>query len=451
MCPSASTAPSKASCFVSCMDFGMAFPPTSSGRARHLCAPAGSAPAAPCCRNSGGSPKLAAVTIRGKAHIAGAFEHPLREIPDRTVAEIHAEVAVGALADAGLGFEDVDGYFCDGSAPGFGPLSMAEYMGLNRLSYFDTTEVGGSSYIAHLGHAASAIAVGKCRVALITLAGKPRTGGTAPGASGRFGSAPESDFESMWGHIGPVSQYAMAAQRHMYEFGTTSEQLAWIKVAASRHAQHNPHAFLPNAVTVDEVLASPMIADPLHRLDSCVITDGGGALIVVHPDVAKDLARTTVKVLGHGEAPKHTDNGRIDLTYTGAAFSGPRAFAEAGVTPADIDYASIYDSFTITVLETLEDLGFCEKGKGGEFVMDGALVAPHGTLPLNTDGGGLCNNPPANRGGMTKVLEAVRQLRGEAHPAVQVPDCRIALAHGTGGSLATRMGSATLILGQEDA
>ena len=158
-----------------------------------------------------------------------------------------------------------------------------------------------------------------------------------------------------------------------------------------------------------------------------------------------------MKVLGHAEAPKHTDNGRLDLTYTGAVFSGPRAFAEAGVTPADIDYASIYDSFTITVLETIEDLGFCAKGDGGRFVLDGALVAPDGRLPFNTDGGGLCNNHPGNRGGMTKVIEVVRQLRGEAHPAVQVRDCRLALAHGTGGSLGTRMGSSTLILGREDA
>jgi acetyl-CoA C-acetyltransferase len=222
-------------------------------------------------------------------------------------------------------------------------------------------------------------------------------------------------------------------------------------VSASIHAQHNPNALLPKVVSVEEVLESPLVADPLHRLDCCVITDGGGALVVVHPDVAKSLKRRTVKILGHGEAPKHTDNGRLDLTYTGAAFSGPRAFAEAGVTPADIDYASIYDSFTITVLETIEDLGFCAKGEGGRFVLEGALLAPDGRLPFNTDGGGLCNNHPGNRGGMTKVIEAVRQLRGEAHPAVQVRDCRLALAQGTGGSLGTRMGSSTVILGEEDA
>jgi acetyl-CoA C-acetyltransferase len=186
-------------------------------------------------------------------------------------------------------------------------------------------------------------------------------------------------------------------------------------------------------------------------MDCCVVTDGGGAVVVVSPEVARDTGRRGAKILGHGETVKHTNNGRVDLTFTGAVWSGPRAFEEAGVTTSDIDYASIYDSFTITVVETLEDLGFCEKGKGGRFVAEGALLAPDGKLPFNTDGGGLCNNHPTNRGGMTKIIEAVRQLRGEAHPAVQVPDCEIALAHGTGGSLATRMGSVTLILGREDA
>jgi acetyl-CoA C-acetyltransferase len=207
---------------------------------------------------------------------------------------------------------------------------------------------------------------------------------------------------------------------------------------------------LRNPVTVEEVLDSPMISDPLHRLDCCVISDGGGALVVVAPEVAAGLSRQAVSVLGHGESPKLADNGRIDLTYTGAVWSGPRAFAEAGVTQADVDYASIYDSFTITVLQTIEDLGFCPKGKGGAFVADGALLAPDGALPFNTDGGGLCNNHPTNRGGMTKVIEAVRQLRGEANAAVQVPDCEIALAHGNGGSLGTRSAAATLILGRED-
>jgi acetyl-CoA C-acetyltransferase len=388
------------------------------------------------------------VTIRGKAHIAGAYEHPDRKIPDKSVAQVHAEVALGAVADAGLSLSDVDAYFCAGDAPGFGPLSMADYLGLKRLRYLDSTETGGSSYLVHVGHAAAAIAEGKCEVALITLAGLPRSRPVPrPSASAL---APEAGFEQPFGPT-TVSMYALAARRHMYEYGTTGAQLAAIKVAASQHAQYNPRAMLPNPVTVEEVLESPMISDPLHRLDCCVISDGGGALVVVSPEVARDLRRQTVKVLGHGESPKLADNGRIDLTYTGAVWSGPRAFEEAGVTQADIDYASIYDSFTITVLQTIEDLGFCEEGKGGAFVADGSLLAPHGRLPFNTDGGGLCNNHPANRGGMTKVIEAVRQLRGEANGPVQVPDCELALAHGNGGSLGTRSAAATLILGREDA
>ena len=388
------------------------------------------------------------MTIRGKAHIAGAYEHPERKIPNKSIAQVHAEVALGALADAGLELRDVDAYFCAGDAPGFGPISMADYLGLASLTYTDSTETGGSSYVAHVGHAAAAIAEGKCRVALITLAGLPRSQPVPrPSASAL---APEAGFEQPFGPT-TVSMYALAARRHMHEYGTTSAQLAAIKVAASLHAQHNPHAMLRGPVTVDEVLDSPMISDPLHRLDCCVISDGGGALVVVAPEVAADLSRQTVRVLGHGESPKLTSGGRIDLTHTGAVWSGPRAFDEAGVTPGDVDYASIYDSFTITVLQTIEDLGFCEKGKGGAFVADGSLQAPHGRLPFNTDGGGLCNNHPVNRGGMTKVIEAVRQLRGEANPPVQVPDCEIALVNGNGGSLGTRSAAATLILGREDA
>ena len=390
------------------------------------------------------------MTIKGKAYIAGAFEHPTRKADDISLAQLHAEVAKGALEDAGLTKNDVDGYFCAGDAPGLGPLSMAEYMGLGNLRHVDTTETGGSSYVVHVGHAAQAIAAGKCSIALVTLAGRPRAEGMATGTAPRnYGAAaPDVQFEYPFGPT-VVNMYAMCAMRHMHQFGTTSEQLAWIKVAASHHAQHNPHALLRDVVTVEEVVASPMIADPLHRLDCCVITDGGGALVVVHPDVAKRLQRPRVKLLGAGEATKLQMGGKIDLTYTGGARSGPIAFTEAGVSPADVKYVSIYDSFTITVLMTLEDLGFCAKGQGGKFVADGNLIAGTGRLPFNTDGGGLCNNHPANRGGMTKVIEAVRQLRGEAHPKVQVKNCDVALAHGTGGSLGTRHGSATIIMERE--
>ena len=199
--------------------------------------------------------------IGGKAMIAGAYEHPGRILPDRSTAQIHAEVAVGALGDAGLALADVDGYFCSGDAPGFGGLSMADHLGL-QLSYLDTTEMGGSSYVAHVGHAAAAIAAGKCSVALITLAGRPRQEPVLR-SSGVMG-APEASFETVYGPT-TVSMYALAARRHMYEFGTTSEQLAEVKVAASLHAQHNPNALLRTVVTVEEVVASRLVSDPWSR------------------------------------------------------------------------------------------------------------------------------------------------------------------------------------------
>jgi len=385
------------------------------------------------------------MSIKGKAYIVGAFEHPDRLIPDRSVAQIHAENTAGVLKDAGLKLSDIDGLLVVGGAGGMLPVGMADYLGLTNLRFLDGTAVGGSSPVYHIGHAAAAIAEGKCSIALITLANRPRS----EQAPRSMTPSPESSFELVYG-TSTLGMYALAAQRHMYEFGTTSEQLAWVKVAASEHAQYNPHALLRKPVTVEEVLNSPMLSDPLHRLDSCVVTDGGGAVIVASSEVARQINRPKVKIMGQAEAPKHTNNGRIDLTFTGARWSGPRAFEEAGCSPRDIKYASIYDSFTITVVETIEDLGFCEKGKGGEFVADGGLRARGGRLPVNTDGGGLCNNHPG-MGGMMKVLEGVRQVRGEANPEVQVKDCDLALVHGTGGSLGTRMASATLILGVEDA
>lgn len=386
---------------------------------------------------------------QAKAFIAGAYEHPTRLATGKTLAQLHAEVAMGALRDAGLEKADVDGYFCAGDAPGLGGLSMAEYLGLD-LRHVDNTETGGSSYLVHVGHAVDAIAAGRCSVALITLAGRPRADGVSSLGARSYGASPDVGFELPYGPT-VVSLYAMAAMRHMYEYGTTPEQLAWVKVAASQHAQHNPLAMLRKPVTVRDVVESPVVADPLHRLDCCVVSDGGGALVVVSPEIARTLGDRCVKVLGQGQTIKHLNGGNFDLTQTGAVHSGRSAFSEAGLAPSDIDYVSIYDSFTITVLITLEDLGFCERGKGGQFVSDGNLISGVGRLPFNTDGGGLCNNHPGNRGGMTKVIEAVRQLRGEAHPAVQVPDCMLALAHGTGGTIGTRMGSATLILGGNNA
>lgn len=392
--------------------------------------------------------------MKGQAYIVGAFEHPTRKATDKSVAQLHAEVARGALDDAGLTLADVDGYFCAGDvpgweAPGTGPFSIVEYLGL-KLKHLDTTETWGSAYINHVTHAADAIAAGKCRVALITLAGRPRAAGSRPDNDHRGASYTNAEFPFELPY-GPVvtNMYGMVAMRHMHVHGATSEQLAWIKVAASHHAQHNPNAMLRDVVTVEDVVNSPIIADPLHRLDCCVVSDGGGALVLAHPDVARSLSRPLVTLRGSGFALKHWNGGDFDLLESGAVWSGPQAFAQAGVTPADIKYASLYDSFTITVLVQLENLGFCAPGEGGKFVADGGLISGVGRLPVNTDGGGLCNNHPANRGGMTKVIEAVRQLRGEAHPAVQVPNCDLALAHGTGGQLGSRHGSATVILERE--
>jgi acetyl-CoA C-acetyltransferase len=379
------------------------------------------------------------LSIKGKAYIAGIYEHPTRHAPDKSTAQLHAEIAKGAIEDAGLTKADIDGYFCAGDAPG-GVMAMVDYLGL-KVRHFDSTDTGGCSYLVHLGHAAEAIAAGKCSIALVTLAGKPRTGPMPPRASGA-----EADFEAAYGAT-THNIYGMCALRHMHEFGTTSEQLAWIKVAASHHAQYNPHAMLPDVVTVEDVLNSPMIADPLHRMDCCVVTDGGGGFIVTSEAIAKTLKKPLVRMIGHGEALKGPRGGqKLDLTYSAGVWSGPRAFEEAGVTPKDIKYASIYDSFTITVLMQLEDLGFCKKGEGGKFVADGNLISGVGKLPFNTDGGGLCSNHPVNRGGMTKILETVRQLRGEAHPKVQVPNCDLAIAHGTGGLLGVRHAASTCIL-----
>jgi acetyl-CoA C-acetyltransferase len=384
------------------------------------------------------------MTFNHQAFIVGAYEHPTRLATEQSVLRLHADVAIGALADAGLHKSDIDAYFCAGDMPGVGAATFLEYLDL-KVRYMDTTESGGSAPIMHVGHAAHAIASGRCNVALITLAGRPRAAAAPLMLRAPDPDCPDVHFERPFAPA-PHSQYAMAAQRHMHEFGTTSEQLAWIKVAASHHAQHNPHAMLRKTVTVDDVLASPLVASPLHKLDCCVVSDGGGAVIVARPEIARSLKRPLVGIRAQAEAVKNSMAGHVDLTYTAARQSGADAFSQAGILPRDIQYASLYDSFTITVLLQLEDLGFCKKGEGGSFVADGNLISGRGQLPFNTDGGGLCSNHPANRGGMTKIIEAVRQLRGEAHPALQVPGCTLALANGIGGAIATRHTSATLIM-----
>lgn len=377
------------------------------------------------------------------AIIAGVYEFPERKTA-KSALEIQALSARAALAEAGLTPRDVDGYFTVAGTPGTGPLPTVDYLNLNPR-YIDGTTIGGSSFVAHVNHAAAAIATGRCRVALITYGSTARSSGIAVGTRERMAGDYVDQFEAIYG-VSTVALYALVAQRHMHAYGTTSAQLAEIAVACRAHAALNPAALYRDPITVDDVLRSPMIASPLHLLDCCVITDGGGAVVVVHPDLARDLPGAPIRLLASAEAVAHTAAGQRDFLVSAAAQTGPRALEAAGVRPEDIDLAMIYDSFTITVLMTLEDLGFCKKGEGGRFV-EGGRLRLGGALPLNTDGGGLSSNHPGMRG-IFLVIEAVRQLRGECGPR-QVADCRLALVHGTGGALGTRHSGATLILARD--
>jgi acetyl-CoA C-acetyltransferase len=381
--------------------------------------------------------------------IAGVFEHPTREAPDKSSMQLHAEVTRGALADAGLEKCDVNGYFTAG-IPEYehtfeAPMMMADYLGLHDVEYADTTDDGGGSQLTHISHAVAAIRDGRCDVAVVTLAGRPRSRAQQTGTGGVDATTMQDQFERIYGST-VVARYAMTARRHAHEFGTTPEQLGAVREAAAHHAQYNEYAMYQDPVAAADVVDSKLVADPLHLLDCCIISDGGAAVVVVSDEVASDLNRESVEVIGCGEAIDHHDAGRIDVVRSGAQESGDAAFDRAGIDREDVDYVSLYDSFTITVLIELEDLGFCEKGAAGDFAESGALKAPDGELPFNTDGGGLCSNHPANKGGLTKVVEAVRQLRGEANDEVQVPEARYAVAHGMGGDFVSREKHTTLVL-----
>jgi acetyl-CoA acetyltransferase len=364
-------------------------------------------------------------------------------LPDMSEHQVHAQAAERALADAGLDFGDVDGFATAGNFPMYA-VGLCEYLGL-RPHHVDETHFGGASFEVLVEHAVTAVEAGICEVELVTygsvqLSAMGRKLGTGGGVGAPSGPMA---FDALWGNT-LVGNYALAANRHMYEFGTTSEQLAEVAVAMRFHAANNPQAQYRDPVTVDDVLSSRMIADPLHMLDCCVISDGGAACVVTTEERARDLRRTPVFVLGAAHALTHHMNisEMPDLTVTAAAQSGPLAFRRAGVTPADVDTLQAYDSFTITVVLTLEDLGFCAKGEGGAFV-EGGRLRVDGDLPTNTDGGGLSACHPGMRG-MFLIVEAVRQLRGES--VNQVPGANVAVAHGTGGMLST---GATLVLANE--
>ena len=378
-----------------------------------------------------------------EAAIVGVAESDLGVVAPKTVLQLQAQAAKAALEEAGLSFRDVDAVLTAGSDWGWGPsMLLSEYLGI-RPSVTDTTNIGGASFEAHVGHAASAIAQGRCEVALITYGSTQRS--SASRTLGRPGPATYTEqFERPYGPPLPVGAYALAARRHMYEFGTTSEQLAEVSVATRKWATLNPKAYKREPITIGDVLSSPLISDPLHLLDCCLVTDGGGAVVVTSLERARDLRKPPIRVLGYAETHTHsTISNMPDLTRTGAAITGPKALAMAGIKHADLDVVELYDSFTITVLLTLENLGFCGRGEAGAFV-SGQRTAPGGDFPMNTNGGGLSYCHPGMYG-IFLLIEAVRQLRSESG-ARQVPQAKLALVHGTGGVLSS---AATCILGRD--
>jgi acetyl-CoA acetyltransferase len=351
----------------------------------------------------------------------------------------HVQAMQRALADAGVEKSAIEGYCCAGGSKTMSAADdmgvMVEYLGLEPR-FTDGTMTGGSSFELHVEHAAAALRTGLCDTVLVTYGSDQLSRmGRQLGTRGFFGGQSKvrgpSQYEAPYGGT-IVASYALAAARHMHEFGTTPEQLASIAVAARAHAAANPEALYREPITVDDVLASPMVSDPLHRLDSCVISDGGGALVLTTTERAVDLPGEPVAVLSSASAQTHWNISAMrDFTTTAATGVGRDLFARAGLTAADVDVLECYDSFTITVLLLLEDLGFCEKGSGGAFAASGA-IGPGGSLPVNTDGGGLSAVHPGMRG-IFLVIEAVRQLRGTS--CNQVPGCEVALACGVGGLL----------------
>jgi len=387
------------------------------------------------------------VSLSGSIAIAGVHEHETRWAPEKTEPQIMAESARGALEDCGLSLSDVDGLFAASMSMGaMGVVGLAEYLNL-KPRYIDGTNIGGSSFVAHVNHAAAAIHAGLCEVALIlygsTAASNAMAIGT--GLGGGASRDPVQSFVSPYG-MTTVGSYALVAQRHMHLYGTKSEQLAEIAVAMRKHASLNPHAKMQKLITVDDVMESRVISDPLHLLDCCIISDGGGAVIVTSLERARDLAKPPVVLLGCGEAVCHQEIGAPDLLTLAAKQSSEHAFSMAQVSHDDVDFCTIYDSFTITVLSTLENLGFCKPGEGGGFV-EGGRIALGGALPVNPDGGGLSSNHPGMRG-IFLVIEATKQLRGECG-ARQVEGAQLGLAHGTGGTIGSMHSGATLLLGQD--
>ena len=377
--------------------------------------------------------------LRGRTAIVGTGHAGFGEAHGLSAWDVMALAAGAAVADAGLKLSDVDGLFCTMMEDSMPSLMAAEYLGI-RPRFIEGTMTGGSSFVNYLISAALALEAGLCNVALIAYGSNQRT------AAGKLVTASRlPSWEAPFAPRYPISGYAMAAARHMHEYGTTREQLAEVAVAARAWARHNPEAFMRAELTRDQVLAARMVSDPLTTLDCCLVTDGGGAIVMVRADRARDFPHPPVHVLAAAAESTHRQISQMaDFTTTAARESGRRAFAAAGVGPADIDVVELYDAFTINTILFLEDLGFCAKGEGGAFV-EGGRIAPGGALPVNTNGGGLSCVHPGMYGIFT-VIEAARQIRGDA-PGMQIPDVHLALAHGNGGVLSSQV---TAILGSAD-
>jgi acetyl-CoA acetyltransferase len=384
--------------------------------------------------------------VRGAAAIVGVADEisPDGEI-EGDLRSIESRVVRAALDDAGLALADVDGLFTCTGGTLMHSVELAEYLGI-QPRWTCSTQTGGSSYELHVEQAAAAIALGLCDTALVVYASTPRSDRKRGGSGMGVLATPErQEWEMPHGLLLPIGAYALAASRHMAEYGTTGEQLARIAVDTRAWARRNSRAFSQEPLTVDDVLASGVIASPLHKLDCCLVTDGAGALVVTRADRAGDCAKAPAWVLGAGSHHTHSMISQMpDLTTTPGAVSGRRAFEMAGLSPADIDVVQLYDSFTITVLLALEDLGFCAKGEGGPFVESGVL-GPGGSLPGQTTGGGLSFAHPGAFG-VFLLVEAVRQLRGECGDR-QVEGARTAVAHGCGGVLSA---TSTVVLGTEE-
>lgn len=374
---------------------------------------------------------------RGKAAITGVAESQLGQVdPGLTPLDLVGQATAAALSAAGLAPSDVDAlYTASAYYPMAGPIT-AEYLGI-RPRLVDGTNIGGSSFVAYALRAARAIAAGEVEVALITYASTQRSDGGKLVSTTR-----QLRYEEPYRPRLPISMYALAAARHMHQYGTTREQLAEVAVSARRWAQLNPRAFERAPLTIEDVLSARMVSDPLTSLDCCLVTDGGGAVVMTSAGRAAELVEKPVLVLGGGEATWHSSISAMpDLTRTAAEESGRRAYASSGYGPAEMDVVELYDAFTINPILFLEDLGFCAKGEGGRFVSDGR-IAPGGELPVNTNGGGLSYCHPGMYG-IFLLIEAVRQLQGESGDR-QVPDASLALVNGNGGVLASQV---TAVLG----